>query len=50
VRRISVGSSLAKVGWSAIIKATKQIKSGSFAGLAEADSAGDLNKVFGGVA
>ena len=50
VRRISVGSSLAKVGWSAIIRATKQIKSGSFGGLAEADSAGDLNKVFGGVA
>ena len=50
VRRISVGGSLAKVAWSATIKAAKQIKSGSFAGLAEGDSAGDLNKVFGGFA
>lgn len=50
VRRISVGGSLAKVGWSAVIEAVNQIKSGSFAGLAEGDSAGDLNKVFGGFA
>ena len=47
VRRISVGGSLARVGWSAMLEAAKQIKSGSFAGLAKGASAGDLNKVFG---
>jgi 2-methylisocitrate lyase-like PEP mutase family enzyme len=48
VRRISVGGSLARVGWSAMMEAAKQIKAGSFAGLANASSATDLNKVFGG--
>jgi hypothetical protein len=33
-----------------MIEAAKQIKSGSFASLAEGDSAGDLNKLFGGFA
>jgi hypothetical protein len=30
-----------------MLEAAKQIKSGSFAGLAQGASAGDLNKVFG---
>jgi 2-methylisocitrate lyase-like PEP mutase family enzyme len=50
VRRISVGGSLAKVGWSAMIKAAKQLKDGSFSGLANIPSPTDLNKVFSGFA
>jgi 2-methylisocitrate lyase-like PEP mutase family enzyme len=46
VRRISVGGALARVGWSAMIEAAKQMKAGSFAGLANSSSATDLNKVF----
>jgi 2-methylisocitrate lyase-like PEP mutase family enzyme len=50
VRRISVGGSLAKVGWDAMIVAAKRMKGGSFDGLANVSSATDLNKVFGGFA
>jgi 2-methylisocitrate lyase-like PEP mutase family enzyme len=46
VRRISIGSALAKVGWSAVIDAAKQIQAGSFSALANASAAGDLNKLF----
>ncbi len=47
VRRISVGSALAGVAWGAFIQAAKDIRGdGSFAGLAGAASAGDLNNLF----
>jgi len=48
VRRISVGGSLARVGWNAMIDAAIQMKAGSFNGLESGPSAIDLNKVFGG--
>jgi 2-methylisocitrate lyase-like PEP mutase family enzyme len=47
VRRISVGGALARVGWSAVVEAAKQIQAGSFAGLEKATFATGLNKVFG---
>ncbi len=47
VRRISVGSALAGVAWGAFIQAAKDIQeNGSFAGLARAAKAGDLNDLF----
>ena len=47
VRRISVGSALAGVAWGAFIQAAKDIReNGSFAGLAGAAPAGDLNILF----
>lgn len=47
VRRISVGSALAGVAWGAFIQAAKDIRAkGSFAGLAGAAPAGDLNNLF----
>ena len=50
VRRISVGGSLARVGWNSMIEAAKQMRAGSFTGLAKSSSATDLNKVFAGFA
>jgi 2-methylisocitrate lyase-like PEP mutase family enzyme len=50
VRRISVGGSLAKVGWNSMIEVAKQMRAGSFTGLAKSSSATDLNKVFAGFA
>jgi 2-methylisocitrate lyase-like PEP mutase family enzyme len=48
VRRISVGSALARVAWGAFLRAAKQIAaSGDFAGLADATPFAELNDVFG---
>ncbi len=48
VRRISVGSALARVAWGAFIRAARNIKeTGSFDGFAEAASFGELNDVMG---
>jgi 2-methylisocitrate lyase-like PEP mutase family enzyme len=46
VRRISVGGSLARVAWSAMLNAAGQIKAGSFAGLATTSSGRSLNEIF----
>lgn len=49
VRRISVGSALARVAWGAFIRAATAIaEQGSFAGLGGAASFTDLNRVFAG--
>jgi 2-methylisocitrate lyase-like PEP mutase family enzyme len=49
VRRISVGSSLARTGWGAFISAARQLaEKGSFDGLAAAASFAELNDAFGG--
>ena len=48
VRRISVGSALARVAWGALLRATRLIsQEGSFAGLSEAAPFGELNELFG---
>jgi 2-methylisocitrate lyase-like PEP mutase family enzyme len=47
IRRISVGGSLAKVGWSAVEVAAKQMLTGSFGALGAGTSGSDLNVVFG---
>jgi len=47
VRRISVGGALAKVSWAAAFSAAKQLKDGSFDGLAEGISTSQLNEIFG---
>jgi len=47
VRRISVGSGLALVAWSAFIRAARSLTSGSFKGLADAARSDELNKLFG---
>jgi len=46
VRRISVGSGLALVAWSAFIRAARSLTSGSFNGLANAARSDELNKLF----
>lgn len=47
VRRISVGSALARVAWGAFIRAARSIKeTGSFDAFAEAASFADLDKIF----
>jgi 2-methylisocitrate lyase-like PEP mutase family enzyme len=46
VRRISVGGSLARVGWGAVISAAKQMREGSFDGLAGGSPSRELNKIF----
>jgi 2-methylisocitrate lyase-like PEP mutase family enzyme len=47
VRRISVGSALARVGWGAVIRAAKQIAGdGSFDAFADAAPHADLNGFF----
>ncbi|HTM79446.1 MAG TPA: isocitrate lyase/phosphoenolpyruvate mutase family protein [Devosia sp.] len=48
VRRISIGGSLARVGWGAMLAAAEQIKAGSFEGLAGAMPHGQLNGIFEG--
>ena len=48
VRRISVGGSLARVGWGAVISAAKQMREGSFDGLAGGSPSRELNKIFAG--
>ena len=47
VRRVSVGGSLARVGWAATVAAARSIKDGSFEVLANAMAGGDLNGIFG---
>src|SRR5260221_700898 len=47
VRRISVGSALARVAWGAFIRAARGIAtSGTFEGLADAAPFADLNEIF----
>lgn len=48
VRRISVGGSLARVGWAATVAAAKEIRDGSFAALAKGMPSKELNGVFAG--
>jgi 2-methylisocitrate lyase-like PEP mutase family enzyme len=50
VRRISVGGGLARVAWGAMLAAAKQMKAGTFEGLAGAASGKQLNEIFGGFA
>lgn len=50
VRRISVGSALARVAWAAMQSAAEQIRAGSFDGLASAGSGKKINDVFRGEA
>jgi len=47
VRRISVGSGLALVAWSAFIRAARSLTSGSFKAFADAARSDELNKLFG---
>jgi 2-methylisocitrate lyase-like PEP mutase family enzyme len=47
VRRISVGSALARVAWGAFMKAARGMAEGSFEGLAGAAPFGELNELFG---
>jgi 2-methylisocitrate lyase-like PEP mutase family enzyme len=47
VRRISVGSALARVAWGAFMKAARGMAEGSFDGLAGAAPFGELNELFG---
>lgn len=46
VRRISVGSGLARVAWGAFIRAARSLAEGSFDGFAGAAPFGELNEVF----
>lgn len=46
VRRISVGSALARVAWGGFIRAAQQLAQGSFAGFAGAASIKELDQVF----
>jgi 2-methylisocitrate lyase-like PEP mutase family enzyme len=48
VRRISIGGTLARVAWQAMLSAAEQIKAGSFEGLASAGPSKQLNEIFGG--
>ncbi|MCB1535902.1 MAG: isocitrate lyase/phosphoenolpyruvate mutase family protein [Rhodoblastus sp.] len=48
VRRISVGGSLARVGWAATVAAAKEMMEGSFAPLAKGMPSKELNGVFAG--
>jgi 2-methylisocitrate lyase-like PEP mutase family enzyme len=48
VRRISVGSALARVAWGAVMRATQQLEQGSFEGLAGAAPFAELEALFGG--
>ena len=48
VRRISVGSALARVAWGGFISAAKQLAEGSFEGFAGAASIKELDQVFDG--
>jgi 2-methylisocitrate lyase-like PEP mutase family enzyme len=47
VRRISVGGALARISWGAILAAAKELKEGSFDGLAVKISSEPLNEIFG---
>ncbi|WP_050461584.1 isocitrate lyase/PEP mutase family protein [Herbaspirillum autotrophicum] len=47
VRRISIGGTLARVAWGAMMTAAEQIRNGSFDGLAAAAPGQHLNDIFG---
>jgi 2-methylisocitrate lyase-like PEP mutase family enzyme len=47
VRRISVGSALARVAWGAVMRATEQLERGSFDGLSGAAPFAELEALFG---
>lgn len=46
VRRVSVGSALARVAWGAFIRAAKSLQTGSFDALGDAASFSELNSLF----
>jgi 2-methylisocitrate lyase-like PEP mutase family enzyme len=46
VRRISVGSALARVAWAAFIRAAKDLEQGSFEAFGEAATFKELNEIF----
>ncbi len=48
VRRISVGGTLARVAWGAMLSVAEQMKAGSFDGLASAAPGKKLNDIFAG--
>jgi 2-methylisocitrate lyase-like PEP mutase family enzyme len=48
VRRISVGGSLARVAWGAVLTAAEKMRDGSFEGLAGAVSGTQMNAIFAG--
>ncbi len=48
VRRISIGGTLARVAWGAVLAAAEQMKAGSFDGLAGGAPGKKLNDIFGG--
>ncbi len=50
VRRISIGGSLARVAWGAVLAAAERMKAGSFDGLAGAAPGRKLNDIFAGSA
>jgi 2-methylisocitrate lyase-like PEP mutase family enzyme len=47
VRRISIGGSLARVAWGAVLAAAEQMRSGSFDGLASGAPSKQLSELFG---
>jgi 2-methylisocitrate lyase-like PEP mutase family enzyme len=47
VRRISIGGTLARVAWGAMLRVAEEIKQGSFAGLATGAPGKTLNGIFG---
>jgi hypothetical protein len=48
VRRISVGGSLARVAWGAMLAAAEKMRDGSFDGLASAIPGKQMNSIFAG--
>jgi 2-methylisocitrate lyase-like PEP mutase family enzyme len=46
VRRVSVGGALARVAWAAMVAAAREMRAGSFAGLAGGMSGKELNEIF----
>ena len=47
VRRVSVGSALARAAWGAFLSAAEVLRDGSFDGLADAAPFARLNELFG---
>jgi len=47
VRRVSVGGALSRVAWGGFMRAARALAAGSFEGLADAASHGELEKLFG---
>ena len=50
MRRISIGGSLARVAWGAVLAAAERMKAGSFDGLAGGAPGRKLNEIFAGSA